>query len=128
MNKQERQKPTWLYCTAFDAIPWSSNSGNNMIRLSYVIRGVSRVIDGGPIREWVNPETTLRHPLGKKFRERARFFGMADELSIDQALRMFQRARSPDWIKVAPSAKKYHNILELAYDETPPNNDDEWEF
>ena len=99
-----------------------------MIRLSYVIRGVSGVIDGGPVREWVNPEVSQKHPLGKKFRERARFFGMADELSIDQALKMFRRAKSPDWIKVAPSAKKYHDILDLAYDETPPNNDDEWEF
>ena len=96
-----------------------------MIRITYHLRfsdGVARIF------EWVNPEVPPKHPLGKKFRERARFFGMADELTIDQALKMFQRARHPDWVKVKPN-HKYHDVLELAYEEqAEPVSIKEWEF
>ena len=126
---QPKKESEWIYCSGFEAKFWQSKNGNDMIRLTYMTPLECTHITLNSLHEWVNPEGSPKYPLGRKFRERARFFGMADELSIDQALKMFKRARKPDFIKFKPGENpKYPEVVELAYDDKPDNFNDPYDF
>ena len=107
------EQPNWIPCYNMFAEEWTSKAGNKMICVSYRVGG-----HDWPIREWMNPEAGPKSLLGKKFRARAKVLGMADELSIDQALRMFDKANKPTYIKVARKEdSKFYDIFDITYDE-----------
>ena len=118
------EQPHWVPCWRMFADEWKAKSGNDMICVSYRVSG-----HDWPIREWMNPEAGPKTFLGKKFRARAKVLGMADELSIDQALRMFEKANKPTYIKIARKEdSKFYDIFDITYDEdvvdTPDDFDD----
>ena len=131
LMNQPKKESEWRYCGGFDAIYWQSKNGNDMIRLTYMtpLPEPNTHILLTPIHEWVNPQSSRKYPLGRKFRERAKFFGMADELSIEQALKMFHRARKPDFIRIKPGENpKYPEVVGLAYDDQPDKSNDQYDF
>ena len=129
LMNQPKKESEWRYCGGFHAQYWQSKNGNDMIRLTYMTPLPNTHIVQTSIHEWVNPESSPKYPLGRKFRERAKFFGMADELSIEQALKMFHRAKKPDFIKLKPGENpKYPEVVELAYDDQPDKSNDQYDF
>ena len=107
------ERPHWVRCYNLFAEQWKSAAGNNMICINYRLSG-----HDWPLREWVNPEAGPRSILGRKFRQRAKVLGMADELSIDQALRMFEKCPCPKSVKIARKEEsKYYDIFDISFNE-----------
>ena len=117
------EQPKWVRCWNFSAQEWNSKAGNRMLCFSYRISG-----HDWPIREWVNPESGPRSLLGRKFRQRARSFGIADELSIDQALAVLEKVSSPKYVKIARKIDtKFYDVFDVSYEDDKDNELDDFD-